>query len=474
MSTAISERDLWLQILQKVEPDVKRPHFLTWFQNTGILSNENGNLVIGVPNMYAKDWLENKIYAELKAAVQFIDPTIQEVSVQVDSGLAQPDSAKSVDVTKLFAGDKKVRKLPGRQEVRLAEGVASKCLNPKYNLHNYIVGQDNRLAHAACMSVANNPGKAYNPLFIYGGVGLGKTHLLQATGNEILRKDPDKVVVYITSERFTNEIIEAIGKRNSKSFKDRYRKVDCLIIDDIQFLANKEMTQQEFFHTFNELYDNNKQIIISSDRSPKDLAGLEDRLVSRFGMGMIVDVQLPDIETRIAILQAKCREHGVLMHPEVLEFIAANVQDSVRELEGVLLQAIASAELEHTTPTVRSVATIIKKIKKVDINFDTNLPAPSRRATSSGEVIELVANYYKLETSDLTGDVRRRDIMVPRQVAMYLIRHELNYPYEKIGEDFGGKNHTTVMHACEKIIKALKKDQNLLRDINSIKKDMGL
>jgi chromosomal replication initiator protein len=470
MSTAISERDLWLQILQKVEPDVKRPHFLTWFQNTCILSNENGRLIVGAPNMFAKDWLENKSYEELKAAIQSVDPSIQEITFQV----TQADDARSVDVTKLFANDKKVRKLPGRQEVRLAEGVASKCLNPKYNLHNYIVGQDNRLAHAACMSVANNPGKAYNPLFIYGGVGLGKTHLLQATGNEILRKDSDKVVVYITSERFTNEIIEAIGKKNSKSFKDKYRKVDCLIIDDIQFLANKEMTQQEFFHTFNELYDNNKQIIISSDRSPKDLAGLEDRLVSRFGMGMIVDVQLPDYETRIAILQAKCREHGVLMHPEVLEFIAANVQDSIRELEGVLLQAIASAELEHSTPTVRSVASIIKKIKKVDINFDNNVPAPSRRSTSANEVIEIVATYFKMNTSDITGDVRRRDIMIPRQIAMYLIRHELNYSYEKIGEDFGGKNHTTVMHACEKIIKALKKDQHLLRDINSIKKDMGL
>ncbi|MEK7146013.1 MAG: chromosomal replication initiator protein DnaA, partial [Patescibacteria group bacterium] len=377
---------------------------------------------------------------------------------------------------KVFTDDKKVRKLPNRQEVRLAEGVASKCLNPRYTLENYVVGQDNRLAHAAAMAVATSPGTLYNPLFVYGGVGLGKTHLLQATGNEILMRDSDKVVVYITSERFTNEIIEAIGKRNSKSFKDRYRKVDCLIIDDIQFLANKEMTQQEFFHTFNELYDNNKQIIISSDRPPKDLSILEDRLVSRFEMGMIVDVSLPDYETRLAILHSKCREYQVLIHPEVLEFIALNVQQSIRELEGLLLQAIAEAQLEKSTPTVRSVAKILKKHGKDSEvkGYESFSSAPASRPTSSKEVIELVARYYKLDAGDILGESRKRTVMMPRQMAMYLIRHELNFPYEQIGEDFGGKNHTTVMHACEKVISRLKKDQHLLRDVNSIKKEMGL
>ncbi len=472
MVAVATERELWLRVLEKIEPEIKRPHFLTWFQNTGILSFQDGLLVIGVPNLYAKDWLEHKFNAQLMSAIRFIEPAVKEVMIEVRPEFHVVNAGKTLDVNKIFGNEKKPRKLPGRQEVRLVEGVASKCLNPKYTLHNFIIGQNSRLAHAACYSVAHNPGTAYNPLFIYGGTGLGKTHLLQATGNEVLRNDPDKVVVYMTSERFTNEIVEAIGKRSSKSFKDKYRKVDCLIIDDIQFLANKEMTQQEFFHTFNELYDNNKQIIISSDRPPRDLAGLEERLVSRFGMGMIVDVQQPDYETKLAILQVKCREHQALLHPEVLEFIAKNTAESVRELEGVLLQAIAESQLEHTTPTVRSVSNIFKKLRK-ETSFEAVAEQGPGRARTSEEVVEVVAAYYKVAKAEIFGEGRKREVMQPRQVAMYLIRHELNFPYEKIGEDFGGKNHTTVMHACEKVIKQLKKDSNLIQALNSIKRDMG-
>lgn len=475
MALATSNRDLWLNILQKVENDIKRPHFLTWFQNTAVLSFDDGLLIIGVPNVFAKQWLEDKLNGQLVDAIRGINPDVKEVMFEVDPSLGMPDDNRSIDVNKHFAKDKKPRKLPKKQEVKLVEGISSKCLNPKYTIQNFVVGPNNRLAHAACLAVAKSPGAIYNPLFIYGGVGLGKTHVLQAVGNEILQNDPDKVVVYLTSERFTNEIIEAIGKRNSKAFKDRYRKVDCLIIDDIQFLANKDRTQEEFFHTFNELYDNGKQIIISSDRPPKDLNQLEDRLVSRFEMGMIVDIQFPDYETKLAILHAKAREHQILIHGEVLEFIAMNVHESVRELEGVLVQAIAQAQLEHSTPTVRSVAKIIKKLGRSADNLSGFDAADTGKSVKSAdEVIEIVAEYFKISTNDLVGGCRKRHIMVPRQVAMYLIRHELNWPYEQIGEEFGGKNHTTVMHACDKINTALKKDKNLLRDINSIKKEMGL
>lgn len=474
MMAVATERELWLRVLEKVEQEVKRPHFLTWFQNTGILSFQDGLMVIGVPNLYAKDWLEHKFNAQLLGAIRVVEPAFKELMIEVRPEFQMPNASKSLDVHKIFGNEKKPRKVQGRQEVRLIEGVASKCLNPKYTLHNFIIGQNSRLAHAACYSVAHSPGTAYNPLFIYGGTGLGKTHLLQATGNEILRNDSDKVVVYMTSERFTNEIVEAIGKRSSKSFKDRYRKVDCLIIDDIQFLANKEMTQQEFFHTFNELYDNNKQIIISSDRPPRELAGLEERLVSRFGMGMIVDVQQPDYETKLAILHAKCREHQVLLHPEVLEFIAHNTAESVRELEGVLLQAIAESQLEHTTPTIRSVSNIFKKLRKETL-FEGKISAEQApgRVRSTDEVVEVVSAYYKVPRAEIFGEARKREVIRPRQVAMYLIRHELNFPYEQIGGDFGGKNHTTVMHACEKVIKLLKRDQQLIKDVNSIKRDMG-
>jgi len=476
MDTVTPGNDVWLQILKQVESEVKRPHFLTWFQNTGILSFHDGLLIVGVPNIFAKDWLENKLSGQLMVAIQKVYPEVKEVMFEVDPSLSIPEDSRSVDVNKMFNKDsKKSRKLPGRQEVKLLEGISSKCLNPRYTLQNFVVGPSSRLAHAACAAVSAKPGSMYNPLFVYGGVGLGKTHLLQATGNEILRNDPEKVVVYMTSERFTNEIVEAIGRRNSKDFKDRYRRVDCLIIDDIQFLANKDRTQEEFFHTFNELYDNNKQIIISSDRTPKELDQLEDRLVSRFEMGMIVDVQFPDYETRLAILHSKCREHEALIHPEVLEFIAMNVHDSVRELEGVLVQAIAQAQLEHSTPTVRSVAKIIKKLGRSNLQgLETYGDLSQKRTVSSEDVFEIIASHYHMAQDDLLGDSRKSHVILPRQVAMYIIRNELNASYEQIGSEFGGKNHTTVMHACDKVEKQLKKDKNLLRDVNAIKKEMGL
>lgn len=475
MDTVLPGQDLWLRILEKVENEVKRPHFLTWFQNTAILSYHDGLLVVGVPNIFAKDWLEHKLGAQLMQAIQFIHPEVREVMFEVDPQLGLPEDLRALDVNKLFNKEKKSRKLPGRQEVRLLEGISSKCLNPKYSLQNFVVGGSSRLAHAAAMAVGQRPGSLYNPLFIYGDVGLGKTHLLQGIGNEVLRNNPDKVVVYMTSERFTNEIVEAIGRRNSKEFKDRYRKVDVLIIDDIQFLANKDRTQEEFFHTFNELYDNGKQIVISSDRTPKELDQLEDRLVSRFEMGMIVDVQFPDFETRLAILHAKCREHEVLIHPEVLEFIAMNVHDSVRELEGVFVQAIAQAQLEHSTPTVRSVAKIIKKLGRTHLEgLEDEVDLGERRSIHLEDVLDLVASYYRISTEDMLGDSRKSHVILPRQVAMYLIRNELGAAFEQIGGAFGGKNHSTVMHACEKVERQLKKDKNLLRDMNAIKKEMGL
>lgn len=478
VAPALSSNDLWLQVLKEVEPTVKRPHFLTWFQNTTVLSSEDGLLLVGVPNVFAKDWLEHKINGDLVEAVRRVDPQVKEVMFEVDPNLALPGDRRALDVNRIFGKKaKKAKKMTDRQEVKLVEGISSKCLNPKYTLRKFVVGPNNRLAHAACTAVANAPGTLYNPLFIYGGVGLGKTHLLQAIGNEILRNEPDKVVVYMTSERFTSEIVEAIGKRNSKAFKDRYRKVDCLIIDDIQFLANKDRTQEEFFHTFNELYDNNKQIIISSDRAPKELSGLQDRLVSRFEMGMIVDVSLPDYETRLAILHEKCREQEILIHKEVLEFIAMNVHESVRELEGVFLQAIAQAQLEHSTPTVRSVAKIVKKLgrtKEVRGVIEAAAEAPVQRVSSAEDIIEIVSAHYKVSSDDVLGTCRKKHIMLPRQVSMYLIRSVLNFAYEQIGECFGGKNHTTVMHAVDKIEQQLQEDRQLLRDVNSIKKEMGL
>ncbi|MBI2463947.1 chromosomal replication initiator protein DnaA [Candidatus Peregrinibacteria bacterium] len=469
--------EFWKQVLLSIEPKLKRSNFVTWFQDTAILDVNDTTVAVGVPNPFAKDWLQKKYHQFIIDAIKSIRPQIESIEYVVMSSLKAGQDERAVNIQTLVEKPvKSIRKLPNKSVMRVThDGVQSKFLNERYRLENFVVGPDNRLAHAACSAVCSRPGSEYNPLFIYGGVGLGKTHLLQATGNAILKRFPESVVVYITAERFMNEIVEAIGRRNTKQFKDRYRQVDCLIIDDIQFLGNKEMTQEEFFHTFNELYDNNKQIIISSDRPPRELKGVQDRLMSRFGMGMIVDVQFPDYETRLAILHAKCPEHNAIIPAEVLEFIAFNVHHSIRELEGVLLQAIAQAQLENSTPTVRSVGLLLKKLSKDEpvAGFDEQA-AHRSIARAPEDVIEIVADYFKITKSDLIGESRRKEIMLPRQISMYLIRHELGRSYENIGLDFGNRSHTTVLHGCEMIIKKLRTSTTLVRDMNALKKEMGL
>jgi len=421
-----SHKEFWTQILKALEVRVKRSDFLTWFQHATVLSRADNSVVVGFPVVLSRDWVANKYLGQLLDSIQAVDPTVTDVKCEVDGKLGQADDDRSVDVKSLSSpADKKLRKVRNKQEyVVNSQGMRSKALNSSYTLENYIIGPDNRLAHAASVAVSKRPGTAYNPLFIYGDVGLGKTHLLQATGNGIIKHNRNAVVVYMTSEKFTNEIVQAIGNRGTKEFKAKYRNVDCLIIDDIQFLANKDRTQEEFFHTFNELYDANKQIIISADRPPKELKDLKDRLISRFEMGMIVDVQFPDYETRLAILHAKCREHQVLLPADVLEFIAYNVHQSIRELEGVLMQAIAQYELEQVTPTVRSVASLLKKLNR---NGEFAVLADDGRvhqslAKTPDDVIGIVAEYYKLMKSDLIGPVRKKEILFPRQISMYLIR----------------------------------------------------
>lgn len=468
-------RDFWVDVLKALEPTIKRSDYLTWFQHTAVLERSTERVTVGFPMTLSKNWVANKYGDQLLKAIQTCDPGIVTIEYEVDGKLGQMDDGRSVDVNSLSQPVKKVRKVPNKEEYTVnSDGVRSKALNPKYTLDNYIIGPENRLAHAACVAISKRPGRAYNPLFIYGGVGLGKTHLLQATGNAIVQNNPNAVIAYMTSERFTNEIVEAIRSQGAKAFKAKYRNIDCLIIDDIQFLANKERTQEEFFHTFNELYDANKQIILSADRPPKELKDIQDRLLSRFEMGMIVDVQFPDYETRLAILHTKCREFQVLLPSEVLEFIAYNVHHSIRELEGVLMQAIAQYELEQVTPTVRSVAGLMKKLHR-DGDFAVLEDGREHKslAKTPNDVISLVADYYKINKSDLMGPVRRKEVLMPRQISMYLIRKELDASFEQIGEEFA-RNHTTVMHAVEKIIKLLRKDGKLVRDVNALKQEMGL
>lgn len=472
-------KELWRQILLRVYPTVRHDQFITWFADTGILSMQEGIMVLGVPTQFAYSWLNQHYSVRILEIAKVLDANIQDLSIVVDAGLANGDDTRKVLLSSVIPTEvKKTRKLPNRQEVRVTNDTVSYMFNPKYTLGNFIVGKHNRLVHAACLAVSNNPGSQWNPLFIYGGVGLGKTHLLQGTGREILKNFPDKVVVYFTAERFLNEVVDAIKKYNAHDFKARYRNVDCLIVDDIQLLADKDRTQEEFFHLFNELYNANRQIILSSDRPPKELSGIETRLKSRFEMGMVAEVHFPDYETRLAILQSKCSEQQMMLAPDILDFIANNVHHSIRELEGVLLQAIAQMRLENITPTVKSVGAILRRL---DRNNSKDLVGVSREEMdkklsirNADDLISLVADYYRVPETELKGNLRKREIMMPRQVCMYLIYEVLGHSYDTIGDYFSGRNHTTVLHAYNKIKSKIGKDSKLLQDIHALKREMGL
>ncbi len=475
-------KDLWVSVLKRLQPTIKKANFNTWFQNTAVIKNEEGVLTVGVPTSFAKDWIKSKYLVKVLQAAQEIDSKVKEIEIEVVSRLSEKDATESVDLSK-FEGNskKKVRKIRNENEVTVSKrgsfsNVTSQRLNDRYSLSNYVVGLDNRLPHAASTAVSKMPGGIYNPLYIYGEVGLGKTHLLQAIGNETLSNFPDLVVKYITAEKFVTDVVEAIGKRHMQKFKDQYRNVDVLLIDDIQFFARKNSSQQEFFHTFNALYDKNKQIVLTSDRPPSELQDIDERLMSRFGMGMVVELMFPDFETRVAILQQKCQEFEVLIDPSVIEFIANNVHNNVRELEGVLRQAVAEAELEDKVPTIHSVARIIKRLNKAQkiIGYDIEAKRNGFIAKTIDDVMDIVSNYYEVTVDDLKGKGRKKEIMIPRQVCMYIIKNELGHSYEKIGDDFGGRNHTTVMHACNKLSKKVKSDLRLVRDINAIKREMGM
>lgn len=434
-------------------------------------------MVIGVPLPMGLDQINKHFRDDLLKIVQEIHPAITSINIQVDANLLQDEDPRHINQEIFLKNNpNKGRKKPRESEIILAEGLSTKILDATYSLSNFVVGTENRLAHAASLAVSSDPGKTYNPLFIYGNTGLGKTHLLQATGNEILKRNPNALVIYTTSEAFGNDYIQALGKRKMDQFNNRYRKVDVLIIDDIQFLSGKNKTEEVFFHTFNALYDGGKQIIVASDRPPKELNELDKRLTSRFEMGMICDIQTPEYETRLAILQEKVRKHEVIIDPKVLEFISANVASSVRELEGVLLQAIAEAELENSTPTVRSVERVLRKHNRLTtiIGGSEDIDSNTGKMTSEEDIIEVVSKYFNVSSDKVVGPSRKQEIALTRQIAMYMLKREMNYSLQHIGEIFGGRNHTTAMHSINNIKSRLKSDMGLRRDINALKKEMGL
>jgi chromosomal replication initiator protein len=448
--------ELWQAALGEIELSISRANFITWFKNTSILSNENGKILIGVPNGFSKEWLENKYRSYIIKALHNFQESASEISCIIrnpsDFSL---EKAKTVDAIKNPVSYERPTAFSGSTYL-----VSSNSnLNPRYLFDNFIVGESNELARAACWAVSQNPGKVYNPLFIYGGVGLGKTHLLQSIGNEVIKNDSTRKVLYITSERFASELIDSIKNQKISDFKKEYQKIDLLIIDDIQFLADKEKTQNEFFHVFNALYQLNKQIVISSDRPPKAISALEDRLRSRFEGGMIADVGRPDLETRMAILKEKSTERGLLIDDESINFIAENIKNNIRELEGALNKVVASSELEGKNPTLdfvkKTLGSLISSGKKKGVNHQN--------------VVTLVSEFYNITQEDLLNKGRKQEVAWARQVAMYIMRSELNLSYPSIGEKFGGRDHTTALHAFEKINKELETNEKLKEALLSLR-----
>ena len=445
----MTNEELWQAALGEIELCISRANFITWFKNTSILSHENGRVVIGVPNGFSKEWLENKYRSYIIKALQNFHREIREISCTIyNPSFIGSEKLKNVDAIKSPGVQNQP---PPIVSQNISVLTAKSNLNPRYLFENFIVGESNELARAACWAVSQNLGKAYNPLFIYGGVGLGKTHLLQSIGNEILRQDPSKKVRYITSERFASELIDSIKNQKISEFKNDYQKIDLLIIDDVQFLADKEKTQNEFFHVFNALYQLNKQIVISSDRPPKAISALEDRLRSRFEGGMIADVGRPDLETRMAILKEKSTEKGFSLGDEVAKFMSENIKSNIRELEGALNKVIASSELEGKEPTLdfvkKTLGSIIASSKNSGVGHQT--------------IIEVVSQFYNIAPNDLSNKGRKQEVAWARQVAMFLMRSELNLSYPSIGEKFGGRDHTTALHAFEKINKELDTNEKL-------------
>jgi len=441
---------VWQAALGELQLQMTKPTFDTWLKNTSLISYEDGTFVIGVHNAYAKDWLENRLLSIIKRALVGIVGRSVEVKFVVwpRERAASKRSAGTQELGPLLSGDKELTLTPPRAK-------SPAMLNPKYTFETFVVGPSNRLAHAASLAVAENPADAYNPLFIYGGVGLGKTHLLQAIGHVCQRKALR--VLYVSSEEFTNDLINSIRNHTTEHFRDKYRTIDILLVDDIQFIAGKESTQEEFFHTFNTLYAANKQIVISSDRPPKAILTLEERLRSRFEGGLIADIQPPDLETRIAILRFKAEAQPLSVPDEVIDLIAHRVLSNVRELEGALNRVVAYAKLTGRPLTLEVASVALRDL------------LPRRESISLEQILEAVASFYGVKVEDLKGRRRSKELVRPRQMAMYLMREEVKASLPQIGEALGGRDHTTVLYGHRKICDQIERDEGLRRELLAIK-----
>lgn len=435
----------WQAALGQLQIEMPKASFNTWVRDAEFLAYEDGTFIIGVRNAYARDWLESRLSSTAGRILTGIMNRTVEIRFAVWSGSGQNQS----DGFTVDTG----QSLPEKDELP-----ENQTLNARYTFDNYVVGAGNRLAHAASLAVAENPAMAYNPLFIYGGVGLGKTHLLHAIGN--LSASRGLKVLYVSSEEFTNDLISAIRSHTTQAFRERYRRIDVLLIDDIQFIAGKESTQEEFFHTFNTLHGQNKQIVVSSDRPPKALVTLEERLRSRFEWGLTADLQPPDFETRMAILRSKAERGGRRLPDEIISVVARHIQSNIRELEGALTRVLAFVDLSGLPLTPQLVESALADL------------LPRRSQVEPDQVIRTVAEAFGVPLDRMLGKDRSREVALPRQIAMYLLREETNISLPQIGDTLGGRDHTTVIYGCEKIADLLERDDRLRRRVGEIREHL--
>lgn len=445
---------VWQAVLGEIELSVSRGSYVTWFKNTQLLKNKDRVVVVGVPNVFIKQQMELKFN-------QLISDLLHKNGVKPDKieyKIHTPLLNKKVEEENvMFRPSLAAEKAAPRLSAGTLTHSYRQGLNERYTFENFIVGSGNELAYAACQAIAQSPGTKYNPLFLYGGVGIGKTHLIQAVGNAVLASNPKAHIVYVSTEQFVQEFLDAIRYKKNTDFAGFYRSADILIVDDIQFIAGKEKTQDEFFHTFNALHQANKQIIISGDKPPKSIPTLEERLRSRFEWGMSIDMQTPDFETRCAILQTKAQAHDVTLPSDVVEYLANHVQTNIRELEGALNQLLAFCEMRGLSP---------------DLSLATGLISKSNtrpKHLSAKTIVERTAKHFQLPMEDILGPKRDKDIVVPRQIAMYMLRSELHLSFPKIARELGRKDHTTAIHSVEKITRECALDADLRTAISEIK-----
>ena len=436
---AASLDTLWNDVLNIIKVELTEVSFNTWLKSIEPISLNDNKIILAVPNDFTKGILKGRYFNLIKNSIKQV-------------------SNQDYNIEFIIPGEDTNATIGQAASQDIPENNLRSLLNPKYTFNSFVIGNSNRFAHAASLAVAEAPAQAYNPLFIYGGVGLGKTHLMHAIGHYILSQNPNSKVVYVSSEKFTNELINSIREYRNEEFRNKYRNIDVLLVDDIQFIAGKEGTQEEFFHTFNALHENNKQIIISSDRPPKEIPTLEDRLRSRFEWGLIADIQPPDFETRIAILRKKANVENIEVSDEVMQYIATKIQSNIRELEGALIRVVAYSSLTNRSVTEELAEEALKDIlsnnKTVDITVDI--------------IKDIVSKNFKIKLDDFNSKKRTRAIAYPRQIAMYLTRELTDLSLPKIGDEFGGRDHTTVIHACDKISTDLNKDTSLKKKIDNI------